>query len=48
MPQFEALLEEKAPENFNWKIDVLENEGHVPYMDVYKGLIYTFNVLNNK
>jgi predicted alpha/beta superfamily hydrolase len=45
MPQFEALLEEKAPENFKWKIEVLENEGHVPYVDVYKGLEYTFKEL---
>ena len=48
MPQFEALLKEKAPENFKWKVDVLENEGHVPYVDVYKGLEYTFKELNIK
>ncbi len=38
MPQFEALLKENAPENFNWKIDVLDN----------KGLEYTFKELNLK
>jgi uncharacterized protein len=48
MPQFETLLKEKAPENFNWKIDILKNEGHVPYIDVYKGLVYTFEQLNKK
>ena len=48
MPHFEALLKEKAPENFNWKIDVLDNQGHVPYVDVYKGLEYTFKELNLK
>ncbi|MCK4920157.1 MAG: hypothetical protein KAS71_03875 [Bacteroidales bacterium] len=48
MPQFETLLKEKSPENFNWKIDILENEGHVPYIDVYSGLVYTFEQLNNE
>ncbi len=46
MPQFETFLKDKAPENFKWKIDVLENESHVPYIDVYKGLVYTFEKLN--
>ena len=48
MPQFEKLLKEKAPANFKWKIDVLENESHVPYIDVYNGLVYTFEQLNKK
>ncbi len=46
MPQFEALLKEKAPEDFIWDIDILENEAHVPYIDVYKGLVFTFEKLN--
>ena len=48
LPQLETLLKEKAPENLKWKIDVLENESHVPYIDVYNGLVYTFEQLNNK
>jgi len=48
MPQFKTLLNEKAPDNFRWKIDILENEGHVPYIDVYKGLIYTFEELSKE
>ena len=46
MPQLKKLLLDKAPENFSWKIDILENESHVPYIDVYKGLVYTFEELN--
>lgn len=46
MPQFETLLKDKAPENFNWKIDLLKNESHVPYIDVYNGLVFTFEKLN--
>lgn len=41
MPEFEKLLKDKAPENLDWKIDLLKNEGHVPYADVYNGLVYT-------
>lgn len=48
MPQLEKLLIDKAPEDFSWKIDVLENEGHVPYIDVYRGLVYTFEELNKE
>lgn len=47
MPQLEAYLKDKAPKDFKWKIDVLVNEGHVPYIDVYNGLVYTFEQLNN-
>lgn len=48
MPLLESLLKEKAPENFRWKIDLLEDEHHVPYIDLYEGLIYTFEELNKK
>jgi len=48
MPQFESLLKEKSPENLKWKIDLLENEHHVPYIDVYNGLNFTFEKLNEK
>ena len=46
MPQLESLLKEKSPENLKWKIDLLENEHHVPYVDVYNGLNFTFEKLN--
>jgi predicted alpha/beta superfamily hydrolase len=48
MPEFEKLLQDKAPENLDWKIDLLKNEGHVPYADVYNGLVYTFKKLKAK
>ena len=48
MPQLETYLKDKAPKDFKWKIDVLENEGHVPYIDIYNGLVYTFEKLNNE
>lgn len=48
MPQLEELLLDKAPKDLSWKIDVLENEIHVPYIDVYKGLVYTFEELNKE
>jgi hypothetical protein len=48
MPKFDALLKDKAPKDFKWKIDVLENERHVPYIDVYNGLVFTFKILNNQ
>lgn len=48
MPDFASLLKEKAPENFDWKIDLLKNESHVPYTDVYNGLVYTFTKLKAK
>lgn len=48
MPSFEALLKEKSPEDLKWKVDAIEKEQHVPYVDVYNGLIYTFEILNEK
>ena len=48
MPKFDSLLRDKAPENLDWKIDVLKNEGHVPYTDVYNGLAYTLRKLKAK
>lgn len=48
MPKFDSLLRDKAPENLDWKIDVLKNEGHVPYTDVYNGLDYTLAKLKAK
>ena len=48
MPHFETLLKEKSPENLKWKIDLLENEHHVPYVDVYNGLVFTFEKLNEE
>ncbi len=48
MPAFESLLKEKAPQNFDWKIDSLKNESHVPYTDVYNGLVYTLAKLKAK
>lgn len=48
MPLLETLLNEKSPENLKWKIDVLENEHHVPYIDMYNGLVFTFEKLNEK
>jgi len=48
MPQFETLLEDKSPDNLKWRIDILENEHHVPYVDVYNGLVFTFEKLNEK
>ncbi len=45
IPEFELLLKEKAPQNLDWKIDSLKNEEHVPYIDVYNGLAYTFDKL---
>jgi hypothetical protein len=48
MPDFETLLKEKAPDKLKWKIDVLKNEGHVPYIDVYNGIVFTFEKLNEK
>jgi predicted alpha/beta superfamily hydrolase len=48
MPRLETFLKDKAPKDFKWKIDVLENEGHVPYVDIYNGLVFTFEKLNKK
>ncbi|MCK3682537.1 alpha/beta hydrolase-fold protein [Maribellus sp. YY47] len=48
MPQFEKLLKENSPENLKWKVDLLENEHHVPYIDVYNGLVFTFEKLNEQ
>ncbi|MCB2196309.1 MAG: hypothetical protein KQH79_10635 [Bacteroidetes bacterium] len=48
MPKFDSLLIDKAPENLDWKIDVLKNEGHVPYTDVYSGLAFTLAKLKAK
>lgn len=48
MPEFESLLQEKPHKNFDWKMDLLKNEAHVPYIDVYNGLAYTFEKLKIK
>jgi hypothetical protein len=47
-PEFETVLKEKAPANLKWKLEVMENEHHVPYIDVYNGLVFTFKQLNEE
>ncbi|NPD84761.1 hypothetical protein HNS38_08335 [Lentimicrobium sp. L6] len=48
MPAYKKLFSNKAPEGLKWKIDVLEDEGHVPFIDVYNGIAYTFKELGYK
>ncbi len=48
MPAYKKLFSDKAPEGLKWKIDVLEDEGHVPFIDVYNGIAYTFKELGYK
>lgn len=48
MPAYEKLFSDKAPEGLKWKIDVLEDEGHIPFIDVYNGMVYTFKELGYK
>ena len=43
IPRLEKILRDKKVENLRWKIEVVENEGHVPYIDSYNGLIFTFD-----
>jgi predicted esterase len=38
VPKFVEVLEKLAPKQFQWKLELLENEGHVPYTSLYSGL----------
>lgn len=48
MPAYKKLFSDKAPKGLKWKVDLLEDEGHVPFIDVYKGIVYTFKELGYK
>ena len=41
IPWFTELLE-NAPEELKWKCDYLEDEAHVPFPSLYKGLRWVF------
>jgi len=38
VPKFVEVLEKHAPDNFEWKSEILQTEGHVPYSSLYSGL----------
>ncbi|MBT3754706.1 MAG: hypothetical protein HOB92_04455 [Candidatus Cloacimonetes bacterium] len=42
MPSLRKLLENNAPKGLKWKMEELEGEGHVPYTDVYRGIEFIF------
>lgn len=48
MPAYKKLFSDKAPKGLKWKIDLLKDEGHVPFIDVYNGIAYTFKELGYK
>jgi ankyrin repeat protein/predicted alpha/beta superfamily hydrolase len=45
MPSLRKLLENSAPKGFKWKMEELQGEGHVPYTDVYRGIEFIFEEL---
>ena len=38
VPKFVKVLEKHAPQSLDWKLEILETEGHVPYTSLYSGL----------
>ncbi|MCF7793036.1 MAG: ankyrin repeat domain-containing protein [Candidatus Cloacimonetes bacterium] len=42
MPSLRKLLENSAPKGLKWKMEELKGEGHVPYTDVYRGIEFIF------
>ena len=42
IPNFAKLLEDQNDSNLIWKLDVLENEGHVPFISLYNALKFIF------
>lgn len=41
-PQFFELFAERAPQPSFWFTEILENEGHIPYISFYNGLQFIF------
>ncbi len=42
IPGFAKLLEENAPKGLVWEIELIEDDGHVPYNSLHKGLQFVF------
>jgi len=43
VPDFAEILKSKAPPDFEWRMKVLADEGHVPYTSLYDGLKAVFS-----
>ncbi|MFC1724443.1 alpha/beta hydrolase-fold protein [candidate division KSB1 bacterium] len=43
IPKLIQLFEAEAPRGFKWKLEDIEEEGHVPFESLYKGLLSVFN-----
>lgn len=42
MPSLRKLLENSAPKGLKWKMEELKGEGHVPFTDIYRGIEFIF------
>ena len=42
MPDFVSSLETNIPKQIRWKMEILENAGHVPFVSFYNGLEFIF------
>ena len=43
IPKLKRIIEENAPEEFKWKVELAKDEGHVPSNSVSKGLQFVFS-----
>lgn len=43
VPAFIQILETRAPAELEWKVKMIEKEGHVPYTSLYDGLTAVFH-----
>ncbi len=41
--EFEKILEQKSPEGFTWKLEMIRNDGHVPYASLHNALLFFFS-----
>ncbi|MCP4568777.1 MAG: tetratricopeptide repeat protein, partial [FCB group bacterium] len=43
MPSYIQMLEDLAPDNLRWSVEMVEDGGHVPYTTLYNGLSFAFS-----
>ncbi|NCA77252.1 MAG: hypothetical protein EOM90_13045 [Alphaproteobacteria bacterium] len=41
--EFEKILGRKSPEGFTWKLEMIRNDGHVPYASLHNALLFFFS-----